>query len=326
MKQTITVGLLSAILCVLSAGCQSSSIVAQTGPSGTITYQTFYDDLSPYGTWIDYASYGHVWHPGVDGDFRPYDTNGNWTYSDEGWAWNSNYSWGWAPFHYGSWLYDDGYGWLWVPGYDWSPAWVTWGNTDDYYCWAPITPGVSIGLAFGSYRPHDFYWNVCDRAHIYDRDLGPSLLARDRIGSISAHINIINNFSNRGGHYYSRGPDVRDVERYTNRTITPTRFHDVQHARDAGTMKGNSMGAFRPGVANPQPNEFKRPDPSEARPLREGQSPQIGREQQHNNIQSLPTFKSQGVGFGRDGAGGGFRGGGGGFRGGGGGGGGGRRR
>ncbi|MCC8134205.1 MAG: hypothetical protein LIP04_11950 [Tannerellaceae bacterium] len=34
--------------------------VAQTAPSGTITYQQFYDQLSPYGTWIHYPGYGEV--------------------------------------------------------------------------------------------------------------------------------------------------------------------------------------------------------------------------------------------------------------------------
>src|SRR5665213_1919979 len=67
------------------------------------TDQVFYDELSPYGQWIDYPDYGYVWQPNVDQDFRPYDTNGYWVYSDYGWTWVSNYSWGWAPFHYGNW-------------------------------------------------------------------------------------------------------------------------------------------------------------------------------------------------------------------------------
>src|ERR1700758_3111775 len=64
-------------------------------------YQVFYDQLGPYGNWIDYPSYGYVWHPNVDADFRPYATNGHWVYNDEGWVWVSSYNWGWAPFHYG---------------------------------------------------------------------------------------------------------------------------------------------------------------------------------------------------------------------------------
>src|SRR3569833_588337 len=69
------------------------------------TDQVFYDELSPYGSWIDYPDYGYVWAPAVDNDFRPYATNGSWVYSDYGWTWASGYDWGWATFHYGRWFY-----------------------------------------------------------------------------------------------------------------------------------------------------------------------------------------------------------------------------
>src|SRR5690606_14132656 len=120
--------------------------------SATITYQTFYDELSPYGNWIEYPGYEHVWSPNVEGDFRPYLTNGNWEYTTDGWAWASNYDWGWAPFHYGRWLYEPSYGWLWVPGYEWSPAWVTWGEVDGFYAWAPLYPGVNMGYEYNDWR------------------------------------------------------------------------------------------------------------------------------------------------------------------------------
>src|SRR5208283_5216658 len=52
---------------------QPSPQVVQQGPP---TYQTFYDDLSPYGTWINYSPYGYVWAPNLGYDFTPYSTNG----------------------------------------------------------------------------------------------------------------------------------------------------------------------------------------------------------------------------------------------------------
>src|SRR5690349_14344661 len=108
------------------------------------SYQSFYDDLSPYGQWIDDPRYGYVWLPNAGPDFKPYATNGHWVYTDEGWTWASNYSWGWAPFHYGRWFFQDGYGWMWIPGNEYAPAWVTWRNSDDYYGWAPMGPGVNF--------------------------------------------------------------------------------------------------------------------------------------------------------------------------------------
>ena len=42
-----------------------------------VSYQTFYDELSPHGQWIDYPGQGYVWVPDADQDFQPYSTNGH---------------------------------------------------------------------------------------------------------------------------------------------------------------------------------------------------------------------------------------------------------
>ena len=44
----------------------------ETPPDDNVSYQVFYDELSPYGSWVDYPSYGYVWVPRVTGDFQPY--------------------------------------------------------------------------------------------------------------------------------------------------------------------------------------------------------------------------------------------------------------
>ncbi len=43
---------------------------------GIVSFQVFYDDLSPYGTWVDNPDYGYVWVPRVSSGFTPYGTNG----------------------------------------------------------------------------------------------------------------------------------------------------------------------------------------------------------------------------------------------------------
>jgi hypothetical protein len=92
----------------------------------SISFQIFYDNLSPYGNWVDNSDYGYVWVPRVSHGFTPYGTNGYWVFTYAGWTWVSNYSWGWAPFHYGRWFYDSYYGWVWVPDNELGPGWVTW--------------------------------------------------------------------------------------------------------------------------------------------------------------------------------------------------------
>src|SRR5580698_2698570 len=66
--------------------------VYQPAPPPPISFQTFYDQLSPYGTWIQSPNYGYVWSPNAGPDFVPYSSAGNWQYSaDYGWIWNSDY-------------------------------------------------------------------------------------------------------------------------------------------------------------------------------------------------------------------------------------------
>jgi len=112
-------------------------------------YTQFQSELDPYGSWIDDPTYGHVWVPAqseVGYDFSPYSTGGNWTLSDYGWTWLSDWSWGWAPFHYGRWMSLSGRGWCWLPGRVWGPGWVSWRAGGGYVGWAPLPPrGVTIG-------------------------------------------------------------------------------------------------------------------------------------------------------------------------------------
>src|SRR6516165_7140669 len=98
------------IAIILSAGLVSITpqrSVAQV----SVSFQAFYDQLSPYGRWVNYPRYGYVWVPtDVAFGFRPYATAGHWVYTPEGWTWVSDYPWGWAAFHYGNWFYDNSYG------------------------------------------------------------------------------------------------------------------------------------------------------------------------------------------------------------------------
>src|SRR5678815_1623890 len=118
---------------VLLFGAVQNKSSAQV--SVNVSFQTFYDELSPYGQWIDYPEYGYVWRPDNRySDFQPYQSGGHWVWSEyDSWLWVSDYEWGWAPFHYGRWVYDSYDGWLWVPDYKWAPAWVVWRGGGDYY-------------------------------------------------------------------------------------------------------------------------------------------------------------------------------------------------
>ena len=66
-----------------------------------------------------------------------------------GWYWMSDYSWGWAPFHYGRWFHHARFGWCWMPDTVWGPSWVTWRYSDDYCGWAPLPPGAIYRAGVG---------------------------------------------------------------------------------------------------------------------------------------------------------------------------------
>ena len=99
---------------------------ADTAAQGYISFQTFYHELAPYGSWVHNPQHGQVWIPNVGSRFQPYVTRGHWVMTDYGNTWVSDYNWGWAAFHYGRWYLDDYHGWAWVPGHEWGPAWVAW--------------------------------------------------------------------------------------------------------------------------------------------------------------------------------------------------------
>ncbi|HEU0040377.1 MAG TPA: DUF6600 domain-containing protein, partial [Verrucomicrobiae bacterium] len=89
----------------------------------------FYDTLSPYGSWINVEGYGLCWQPTVvvvNRGWQPYCDRGHWVYTDCGWYWLSDYSWGGTTFHYGRWFSHPRWGWCWWPDRVWGPSWVTW--------------------------------------------------------------------------------------------------------------------------------------------------------------------------------------------------------
>ncbi len=173
------------------AGTQVAQVAAQ--PVQQVNYNTFYTGLSPYGNWVYIEGYGQVWQPAVvvsNPTWEPYVDGGRWLYTDAGWYWTSDYSWGWAPFHYGRWFRHYRLGWCWYPEYTWSPAWVSWRWTDGYCGWAPLPPAacyrpgigltywghnVGVGFSFGlGYSCFTFVsWNNFCRPHHHHHRVDP---------------------------------------------------------------------------------------------------------------------------------------------------------
>ena len=213
--------------------------------TGNVSLQTFYDELTPYGTWIQDPQYGYVWRPDVDqNEFRPYYTNGRWAMTEYGNTWVSNYDWGWAPFHYGRWVINSYRQWIWLPDTNWGPAWVDWRSGDGYYGWAPMAPSININLSFGRrYSVPEFCWNFIPQRNIYINTFPRYDYGRNNV--YIRNTTIINNTYVYNRRNYYGGPRVEDIRRATNRNVTVYRF-DQSSRPGASRIGGREVSIYRP--------------------------------------------------------------------------------
>ncbi len=275
---------ISAVLFVLlNSSCATQSPVsAQRGYADTqrqyVNTQVFYDQLSPYGQWVDNPDYGYVWIPDVNQDFSPYSTSGYWVMTDYGWTWVSDYQWGWAAFHYGRWDYDNYYGWFWVPDNEWGPSWVTWRTGNGYYGWTPMRPGMNISLSFGNeYRDLD-RWNFVRESDFGRPDIHRYYADRNDYNRIIINSRVINNTytdRNRNTTYIS-GPSRSEVQRVTGREINNIKVRD--NDRPGQTLNRGQLKIYRPQIQKnndrgQKPVPTKITNRKDVRPARERTTP-----------------------------------------------------
>ncbi len=265
------------------------------GSDSAVSFQTFYDQLSSQGTWVNTDPYGYVFQPTEsDSNWRPY-TYGHWVNTDAGLTWVSDDSFGWITDHYGRWTNIDGYGWVWVPGYTWGPAWVSWRDGGDDVGWAPLppdsdqgidyadeTPLIADGSAYGydyddgyhigddcdtAYGIGPLWYNFCPIAFIGDRDCYRHFHdRRDNFGLIGRTHNVTNiNFHRDGrggrfGHVHADGPSVAGMNAHAHNPIEHAQLTAVSRLGAAG-LHGNSLAAFAPRV---DPNTFRSARPATA--------------------------------------------------------------
>ena len=150
--------LLAPLLFSVARCATAPSAVVPKAPPPTAE-EVFQRELAPHGEWIVITRYGRVWvpRPAVVGEnFRPYVTAGYWVSTNSGWSFESGWSWGWLPFHYGRWFLDSSYGWVWVPDKTWAPAWVTWRYGGGYIGWTPLAP-PGADLQVEVYHPNWYF-------------------------------------------------------------------------------------------------------------------------------------------------------------------------
>ena len=264
-------------------GATPTADTTQAPGTQAVSFDYFHDQLAPFGTWIQVAGYGPCWRPDaaikLNPDFRPYYDNGQWVYTDNGWFWQSDYTWGDIPFHYGNWIIDPTYGWLWVPGYTWGPAWVFWrqAETDGCIGWAPLPPGavfVDGGWLFhGVHYGVDFdfglgegYFAFIGYDHFHDnffRMRGREFafhVSRERIHAFYGRTVLRNDFRrDEHGRLINDGIGRDRIERLTNHREVAAHFEERNPVGDRNKLNEEVQ---RQNVQHPGPNNAPAIHPS----------------------------------------------------------------
>jgi len=259
-----------------------------------ISYQVFYDQLSPYGQWVDFPGHGYVWLPNAGPAFSPYSSRGSWIMTDYGWTWLSDYSWGWAPFHYGRWDYDNFYGWYWVPDNVWGPAWVTWRRAPGYFGWAPMGPGMSVGMSFGNnYNNNSNHWIFVNERYFGRNNISRYYASQNDYDMLFSNSSVINNtyVDNSRHTTYVSGPTKSDVRGVTGRRVST---YAIQENNVPGqSLSNGQLTIYRPQVMQNSDNE-RRSAPSVITDLNNVRRPsEINSPTQQGNIKTYGNRRQE---------------------------------
>ncbi len=215
----------------------------------TVSFQSFYDVLSPMGEWIQitkedvdddlsdgegegfnrYASISDeeflfIWKPEVDKNWKPY-MNGKWEYTDHGWLWISADKWGNSTYNYGRWWNSPKYGWVWLPGYTWAPAWVKWkvSNDDKYVGWVALSPKAKWNSEKGitdetyRYKNKDNEWVFVDNSNFAGEISSGNIVKADDNTSLVKNSSSITDIKTEDDKIVNKGPDVNWMEEKTGK-------------------------------------------------------------------------------------------------------------
>ena len=250
-------------------------------PQQQVTASSFYEPLSPYGKWVMVPGTGYCWQPTVavvDPGWRPYAQRGHWIDTDCGWYWESDYSWGWAAFHYGRWSQQPRLGWVWSPDTVWAPAWVSWRHSDDYCGWAPLPPtacyrpgwGLSyydgrngVSIEFG--LRHDHYTFV-HNSHFYDRQPFRHAAPPTQVVNLYQNTTVVNHYTTvNHTTVINPGASYAVVSKAAAAPVTKILIKDLPAAsgNHPGPLANSGPGWYRAPLPPPQPEK----PPAVVRPL-----------------------------------------------------------
>ncbi len=232
----------------------------------------FYNSLAPYGSWIYVNGAGLCWQPTVclsNQGWQPYLDRGRWIYTDCGWYWRSDYSWGWAAFHYGRWFNDGNRGWVWRPDHVWGPAWVSWRQSGDYCGWAPLPPSAHFvpGAGFqqrGHSVPANFDFGLHARQYTFIpvgrlTDYSPYRYAASssKAADLYGQSAVVNRVTFEHNRVVSHAIDPKQVAMASGIEVRTAEIHETSSHPNTSVLsdrlakQGNSLMIFHPQLSSP---------------------------------------------------------------------------
>lgn len=227
---------------------------ADAGPAPAVVYTVptevqqpvnvsyFYTELAPYGTWVDYPGYGRCWRPTVsvwNSAWRPYCDGGRWLWSDCGWYWYSDYTWGASTFHYGRWTCPPGHGWLWVPDTCWGPSWVSWRHTRSHCAWAPLPPSAHYVAGRGWYHNtlsvgsssefglHKDAYVALPKSHMLERRPSNHYLSARHAEAVINESSVANNYATVNKTVVNHGIGIDTISKAAGGNIRQVSIHSA---------------------------------------------------------------------------------------------------
>lgn len=222
----------------------------------TVSFQSFYDVLSPMGEWIQITKedidedlndgegqsvkslvgfaeddFLYIWKPNTDNSWKPY-MNGRWEFTEQGWLWVSSDNWGNTTYNYGRWWNSLKYGWVWLPGYTWAPAWVRWKVSDNgkHLGWTALTPKAKWKSETGissdnyKYKNNDADWVFTDYNSFTGELNSAKITTVNENSALVKNATDITDIRTENDVIITNGPDVNKIEEKTGKKYNRKRL------------------------------------------------------------------------------------------------------
>jgi hypothetical protein len=224
--------------------------------AASISVDVFFNQLEPYGSWVQTADHPYVFVPAnVGADWTPY-THGHWLYTEQyGWYFDSDEPIAAITYHYGRWGYSDDIGWYWVPGTRWAPAWVVWRRGTDHIGWAPLPPegnGYAVDVNVTVTDVPEQHWVFVPTEQFLAPQLNVVVQLGGRDHGVFAETQLVGPVAVQNNIVVNNVIDINFIQQQTHQKVVVHKVEQVNDPHQAAPALAGG-GAIKAFVANVEP-------------------------------------------------------------------------